>query len=117
FIHHIKALGCLVAIDDFGTGYSNFTHLMRLDADYLKIDGSIIRNVVEDRNAQILVRTLVDFANRLNMETIAEFVSSPEILATVTRLGVDYSQGFHLGKPEPSLPAVTGAEPALFTSS
>ncbi|MBF0372693.1 MAG: EAL domain-containing protein [Alphaproteobacteria bacterium] len=117
FIQHIKSLGCLVAIDDFGTGYSNFTHLMRLDADYLKIDGSIIRNVVEDRNAQILVRTLVDFANRLNMQTIAEFVSSPEILATVTRLGVDYSQGFHLGKPESSLPAVIEAEPALFTSS
>ena len=104
FIAEIKALGCRVAIDDFGTGYSNFTHLMHLNADYLKIDGSIIKCINEDRNSELITRTLVDFARRLGMETIAEYVDSQAVLDKVTELGVDYSQGFFLGKPGPELP-------------
>lgn len=102
FIKEIKSLGCRVAIDDFGTGYSNFTHLMYLHADYLKIDGSIIQRVNDDNNSSVLVvKTLVDFAKRLGMETVAEYVDSREILEKVTALGVDYSQGFFIGKPSP----------------
>ncbi len=104
FIAEIKALGCRVAIDDFGTGYSNFTHLMHLNADYLKIDGSIIKCINEDRNSELITRTLVDFARRLGMETIAEYVDSRAVHDKVTELGVDYSQGFFLGKPGPELP-------------
>ncbi|MFQ5642680.1 MAG: EAL domain-containing protein [Thiogranum sp.] len=104
FIAEIKALGCRVAIDDFGTGYSNFTHLMHLNADYLKIDGSIIKRINGDRNSELVTRTLVDFARRLGMETVAEYVDSQAVLDKVTALGVDYSQGFFLGKPESGLP-------------
>jgi len=106
FIAGIKALGCRVAIDDFGTGYSNFTHLMHLNADYLKIDGSIIRHVNDDRNSELVTRTLVDFARQLGMETVAEFVHSQAVLDKVVALGVDYSQGFFLGKPESELPEI-----------
>jgi len=111
FIAEIKGQGCRVAIDDFGTGYSNFTHLMHLNADYLKIDGSIIKHVNDDRNSELITRTLVDFARRLGMETVAEFVHSQAVQDKVVALGVDYSQGFFLGKPEPGLPE-SGQVPA-----
>ncbi len=103
FIHDIKKLGCRVAIDDFGTGYSNFTHLIHLNVDYLKIDGSIIQNILKDNNAEIVAITLVDFAKQLGIETIAEFVDSQEILDKVKELGIDYSQGDFLGKPQSTL--------------
>jgi EAL domain-containing protein (putative c-di-GMP-specific phosphodiesterase class I) len=105
FINDIKTFGCRISIDDFGTGYSNFNHLIHLNVDYLKIDGSIIKNIIDDKNAELITRTLVDFAKRLGMETVAEFVDSQEILDKVTALGVDYSQGFFLGKPSPSMQA------------
>ena len=103
FIKEIKDLGCRVAIDDFGTGYSNFTHLIHLNVDYLKIDGSIIKNILKDKNAEIVAITLVDFAKQLGIETIAEFVDSEEILKKVTEIGIDYSQGFLPGKPQSTL--------------
>ena len=103
FINDIKTFGCRISIDDFGTGYSNFNHLMHLNVDYLKIDGSIIKNINDDKNAEIITSTLVDFAKRLGMETVAEFVDSQEVLDKVTALGVDYSQGFFLGKPAPTM--------------
>ena len=103
FIADMKKLGCRIAIDDFGTGYSNFTHLMHLDVDYLKIDGSIIKNILTDKNAEIIAKTLVDFARRLEIKTIAEFVETKEILDKVCELGIDYSQGYFLGKPEKEL--------------
>ena len=96
-------MGCRVAIDDFGTGYSNFTHLIHLNVDYLKIDGSIIQNIIKDRNTEIVVKTIVESACQLGIETIAEFVDSQEILKKVTELGIDYSQGYFLGKPESNL--------------
>jgi len=100
FISDIKKLGCQVAIDDFGTGYSNFTHLIHLNVDYLKIDGSIIKNILKDKNAEIVAKTIVQFAGQLGIETVAEFVDSQEILDKVCELGIDYSQGYFLGKPE-----------------
>jgi len=105
FINDIKTFGCRISIDDFGTGYSNFNHLIHLNVDYLKIDGSIIKNINDDQNAELITRTLVDFAQRLGMETIAEFVDSQEVLDKVTEIGVDYSQGFFLGKPAPTMDA------------
>ena len=103
FIHDIKKLGCRVAIDDFGTGYSNFTHLIHLNVDYLKIDGSIITNILKDKNAEIVAKTLVDFANQLGIETVAEYVDSQEILNKVKELGIDYSQGNFISKPQKTI--------------
>ncbi|NRA21466.1 MAG: bifunctional diguanylate cyclase/phosphodiesterase [Oceanospirillaceae bacterium] len=103
FIRDIRSLGAKVAIDDFGSGYSNFMHLMSLNPDFLKIDGSIVKRLLDDRNAEVIVKALVNFANELGIKTIAEFVDSQALQDKVTELGVDYSQGYHLGKPAPGI--------------
>lgn len=100
FITRVKQYGCKIAIDDFGSGYSNFAYLMRLNVDYLKIDGSLIRNLDIDLSAQDIVRTIVEFANRLNVQTIAEFVSSSSIYDECKELGIDYIQGYYLSQPQ-----------------
>ncbi len=101
FCKNIRSYGAKIALDDFGSGYSNFSHALNLPIDYIKIDASIISNIDRDKNSQIMVETIVDLAHKMNVETIAEFVSSVEILDMVKSLGVDYAQGFHIGKPEP----------------
>jgi PAS domain S-box-containing protein len=100
FIKMVKSYGSFIAIDDFGTGYSNFTHLTKFQADFIKIDGSIISKILSDANCKSLVQVLVDYAKRNNMKTIAEYVSSPEIAIAVKELGVDLLQGYHYGKAE-----------------
>ncbi|WP_022850325.1 bifunctional diguanylate cyclase/phosphodiesterase [Limisalsivibrio acetivorans] len=100
FIREVKGLGCRVAIDDFGTGYSNFTHLMNLDFDYIKIDGSLIQNMIHDDHAQRLVKSIIGFAESMEISTVAEFVSSEDIQKVAEELGIDYSQGYFIGRPE-----------------
>ncbi|MFA5453753.1 MAG: EAL domain-containing protein [Sulfurimonas sp.] len=100
FISEMKKLGCRIAIDDFGSGYSNFEHLLKLDIDYIKIDGTLIKNLDNDANAQVVVETIVDFANRLNILTVAEFVYNEAVFLKVKELNVSKSQGFFLGMPE-----------------
>lgn len=101
FCMKIRSYGIKIALDDFGSGYSNFTHILHLPVDYIKIDSSLISNIDRDISSQIMVETIVSLARKLNIETIAEFVSSEDILEMVKSLGVDYAQGFHLGKPLP----------------
>ena len=84
-------------------GYSNFMHLLELKVDYIKIDGSIIKNIIEDRNSQVLTKAILSVAKELNMKVIAEYVSTESILNVVKAIGVDYSQGFYLGKPLPDI--------------
>jgi len=100
FIHEIKEYGALVAIDDFGTGYSNFSHIVNLQIDFLKIDGSLIKNIFTDKNSRMVVETIVTFAQKLGIKTIAEFVDSKEIYEYVGEIGIDYSQGFYIAKPQ-----------------
>ena len=100
FIKEMKGIGCKIAIDDFGTGYSNFDYLMKLNVDYVKIDGSMIKNIDTDENAQLVIKLIVEFAQKLNIKTIAEFVHSEAVYNKVKEMGIDYSQGFHLGKPQ-----------------
>lgn len=99
FCTRVKSYGIKIALDDFGSGYSNFSHALRLPIDYIKIDATLISKVDKDEHSMIMVETIVDLAKRLEVETIAEFVASQEILDTVKKLGVDYAQGYHLGKP------------------
>jgi PAS domain S-box-containing protein/diguanylate cyclase (GGDEF)-like protein len=101
FIKTMKRYGCKVAIDDFGTGYSNFDYLIRLDVDYVKIDGSMIKKINEDNNIREIVLTIVSFAKKMGYKTIAEFVSSEDILQTVQEIGIEYSQGYYIGEPKP----------------
>jgi len=95
FINEVKKYGCKIAIDDFGTGYSNFEYLIKLQADYLKIDGSLIKSLNRDKNALLVVSTIVEFSKKLGMKTVAEFVENKEIFDIVRELGVDYSQGYY----------------------
>lgn len=101
FATQVRALGAKIAIDDFGTGYSNFDHILRLNVDYIKIDGSLIRRIVENPRHRIIVETIVQFAQKMGAETIAEFVSSEEIFEVVNEMGIKYSQGYYTGKPSP----------------
>jgi len=100
FIANMKQLGCKISIDDFGSGYSNFEHILKLDIDYIKIDGSLIKNLETDINAQIIVETIVDFAKKLNLITIAEFVHNQAVFEKVKSLDIERVQGFYLGEPD-----------------
>jgi len=103
FIIYVKSKGCKIALDDFGSGYSNFAHVLNLDIDFLKIDGSLIKYLSEDERMQIIVETIVEFAKKMNIKTIAEFVANKEILDKVKELNIDYTQGFYLGEPSNKL--------------
>lgn len=99
FISEMKKLGCRIAIDDFGSGYSNFEHLLKLNIDYIKIDGTLIKNLDKDVHAQVVVETIVNFAEKLNILTVAEFVHSEAVFMKVKELNINRSQGFFLGMP------------------
>ncbi|WP_458700987.1 EAL domain-containing protein [Sulfurospirillum sp. 1307] len=103
FIAKAKMLGVKIAIDDFGTGYSNFSYLLKLKPDYLKIDGSLIKNIDTDENSQEIVRAIISFAKTLHVKTIAEFVCSKDVYEKCLELGIDEFQGFYLGEPKANL--------------
>ncbi len=99
FINEVKRYGAKIAIDDFGDGYSNFSYLIKMNVDYLKIDGSLIGNIDVDPNALLVVETIVEFSKKLGLEIIAEFVHSSTVMDKVKELGIQYSQGFYIDKP------------------
>lgn len=99
FIRDMKNLGCQIAIDDFGTGYSNFEYLMKLEVDYIKIDGSLIKNITTDKNSELVVELIVSFAQKQHIKTIAEFVHNQAVLDKISAMGVDFSQGYHISAP------------------
>lgn len=101
FVNTLREMGCRFALDDFGSGFSSFSYLKHLPVDYLKIDGSFIRNLARDPVDQELVRGMVQVARGLGRKTIAECVEDGETLALLQRLGVDYAQGYHIGRPAP----------------
>jgi diguanylate cyclase (GGDEF)-like protein/PAS domain S-box-containing protein len=100
FATALKQIGCRLALDDFGVGANSMNQLKQLPVDYLKIDGSFIRDLPNNKVDQHLVRAMVEMARALKKRTVAEFVSSPEILKVVRDSGVDFAQGFFLGKPD-----------------
>lgn len=101
FIHEVKAYGVKIAIDDFGSGYSNYQRLMEYQPDILKIDGSLIKTIHKDPYVQSVVESIIRFARENNMHTLAEFVEDETVYTFVKSLGIEYSQGYHFGKPEP----------------
>lgn len=100
FLSKIKLYGCEIAIDDFGSGYSNFEYILKLDADYIKIDGTLVKNIDESLDNKDIVTSIATFAKLKNIKTIAEYVSSKEKYDILKEIGIDYSQGFYFGKPE-----------------
>jgi PAS domain S-box-containing protein len=101
FITTVKQLGVKIAIDDFGAGYSNFERLLDYQPDILKIDGCLIRDIESSSYSLSAVKSIVTFAKEQGLETIAEFIENEDIFTIVKALGVDYSQGYYFGKPEP----------------
>jgi len=101
FILKAKEVGDVkIAIDDFGSGYSNFERLLEYNPDILKIDGSLIKNIETDSYSRNIVETIVTFAQKQNIETIAEFVENESIYNILNEMGINYSQGYYFGKPE-----------------
>ena len=99
FIIKYRDQGIQIAIDDFGTGYSNFAHILKIRPNYIKIDGSLIKNINTEKSSYELVKSIIDFSKALNIKVIAEFVHSAEVYKTVLDLGVDEFQGFYLAEP------------------
>ncbi len=98
-VQKIKELGCKIAIDDFGTGYSNFSHIVELNPDYIKIDGSLIKNIDLDPRAFSIVKAIKLFTDDLNIDVVAEFIHNEQVLRKVKSIGIRYGQGFYLKKP------------------
>lgn len=106
FIEKVKTYGVRISIDDFGTGYSNFEYLMKLKVDYIKIDGSMIKNLYDDENAQKITQTIVRFAKEIGIKTVAEFVCSKNIYDKVAQMEVDLSQGYYFGEPKEEIESI-----------
>ncbi|MBB5212946.1 EAL domain-containing protein [Microbulbifer hydrolyticus] len=111
FIHKLRAAGCSFALDDFGRGASSLAYLRQLPVDYLKIDGSFVRNMLEDEIDSAMVSTVDHLAKRMGISTIAEFAETPELLEKLRLMGVDYAQGFGIAAAA-CLPEISGPRPS-----
>ena len=103
FIARLKAIGCQFALDDFGSGFSSYSYLKYLPADYLKIDGTFVQGLADDPVDQAIVQSMNQVAHASGKETIAEFVENARSLELLRRYGVDFAQGYHVGRPSESL--------------
>lgn len=101
FITQMKGMGCRFALDDFGAGFSSFYFLKRFDVDYLKIDGSFVRELASDDASRLFVRALCDVARGLNKQVIAEWVENQAVMDILVEMGVQYGQGFLFARPQP----------------
>jgi Amt family ammonium transporter len=100
FIDQLNKLGCAFALDDFGSGLSSFSYLKSLPVKYLKIDGSFIKDICNNETDEIVVSSIHQTAKALSILTVAEYVSNDEIYETVKKIGIDFVQGYKIGKPK-----------------
>jgi len=98
FLKKLKQKGALIYIDDFGSGYSNFDYILKLNPDGIKIDGSLIKNILEEKNSEIIVKTIITFAKEMNIKIIAEYVENEKIFNKLKEMGVDYFQGYYFSE-------------------
>ncbi len=105
----LRDLGCPIALDDFGSGMASFAHLKTLPIDYVKIDGGFIRDIRDDPVDFALVEAVQRIGDVLGFQTVAEWVENPQVLDALTRIGVDFAQGFHIHRPEPLAAAMAPA--------
>ena len=117
-MRRLRRLGCGVALDDFGTGLSSLSCLRQLPVTMLKIDGSFVRDVLKDARAESMVRAVAQLARSMSITTVAEYIETEAIGTRIAELGVDYGQGFAIGKPIPltdlltELPLIADMAPA-----
>jgi len=103
FIDTVKSYGASIAIDDFGTGFSNFHYLFKLNVSMIKIDGSIIQEILSENAANSVAETIVTFANKMNILVVAEYVSDESIFNKIRSMGIQYSQGYYVAKPSATI--------------
>ncbi len=103
FIKKVRNLGVKIAIDDFGSGYSNFIRIIEFNPDIIKIDGSLIENLKHCDSSLKTVEAIKSFADKIGAKTVAEYVYDEEIFNIVKKIGIDYAQGYFIGKPNPEL--------------
>ena len=113
FADRLHALGCRLALDDFGTGYGGFTYLKQLPVDFLKIDIEFVRDLPVNPASQHVVESVVALARAFGLQTVAEGVEGAQTLELLGELGVDYAQGYFIGRPGPLEPSVTSPTPHL----
>ncbi len=101
FIEKLHALGCHFSLDDFGTGLSSFAYLKNLKVDFLKIDGGFVRDIIEDPVSESMVSAINQVGQAMHLKTVAEFVENDAIRQKLVEIGVDYGQGYGIGKPMP----------------
>jgi EAL domain-containing protein (putative c-di-GMP-specific phosphodiesterase class I) len=101
FLRTLQDLGCQFALDDFGTGVSSLAYLKDLSVNYVKIDGTFVRDSLHNSRSESMIKAIAQLAKVMCMETIAEYVETDELRARMADLGVDYGQGFAMGKPQP----------------
>jgi EAL domain-containing protein (putative c-di-GMP-specific phosphodiesterase class I) len=100
-IQELHQLGCSFSVDDFGSGFSSFAYLKELPADYIKLDGSFIRNMEHDPVDQALVKSMIEVIQAIGKKAIAEYVENEALLKLLINMGIDYAQGYHIGRPQP----------------
>jgi EAL domain-containing protein (putative c-di-GMP-specific phosphodiesterase class I) len=103
FCERLHELGCAIALDDFGAGFGSFHYLKHLPFQYLKIDGAFIRGLPDSPHDQLVVKALVGLVREMGQQTIAEFVGDQRTIELLRELGVDYAQGFEIGRPRAAL--------------
>jgi diguanylate cyclase (GGDEF)-like protein len=101
FMQAVKQIGCKFSLDDFGSGMSSFTYLKNLPVDYLKIDGYFVKTILENNIDHAMVESINQIGQVMGLKTIAEFVENDDILNELKKIGVNYGQGYGIGKPEP----------------
>jgi EAL domain-containing protein (putative c-di-GMP-specific phosphodiesterase class I) len=99
FVDTLKELGCRVAIDDFGAGYTSFKNLKILDVDMVKIDGSFVKNLLEEPTNRVFIKTLVELAQTFGLDTVAEWVADEETARICAECGISHMQGYYFGRP------------------
>ena len=104
FCAGVQELGCAIALDDFGAGFGSFSYLKHLPFSYLKIDGDFIRGLPDSPNDQLVVKALVGLVRGMGRRTIAEFVGDQQTMVLLRDYGVDYAQGFEVGRPQAAVP-------------
>lgn len=103
FINRARAFGVKIAIDDFGSGYSNFIRIIEFKPDIIKIDGSLIEDIAHSNSNRKTVEAIKVFAQSIDAKTVAEYVTNKNTYEVIDEIGIDYAQGFYIGKPEPEL--------------